>query len=101
MKKKPDPWWKKFLIPILITVVIIPTATIAWNYLGSVFAAPAKIQTIEQAVVQNAQTQKDLTGLVQEQKEKNDQQDAEIEKQKGISQLQIDSLKGLLAAMKK
>lgn len=92
---------KSWLITIVTSAVVIPTIGYVWARMNQVWAAPQKIQTIEQAVVQNAQIQSDLKEMVQEQKERNDRQDSEIEKGKEISQLQIDSLKQIIGVLKK
>lgn len=101
MKKKPAPFYKKPWFPILVTVAIVPTGTMLWNYVTSVFAAPQEIKTVKEAVVQGAQTQEYLKNVVEQHEKKNNEQDAEIQKQKEISQLQIDSLKAIVQQVNK
>lgn len=48
MKKVPEPAWRKFLIPVVITVVVIPTISVAWNHLGKVWAAPREIEQVKE-----------------------------------------------------
>ena len=93
-KKKSDPFYKQWWFPYAMALFGIPTITFA-------IAAPQDIKTVKEAVVQNSNTQAALTTMVQEQKERNDKQDAELEKQKEISQLQIESLKGIIAQVSK
>jgi hypothetical protein len=100
-KKKPAPLHKRFWFPWVAGAVIVPSLGLVWAQANNVWSAPQKIKTVEEAVIQQAQTQEYLKDIVSNQEKKNIEQDAEIEKQKEISQLQIDSLKGILAAMKK
>lgn len=100
-KKKSIPIYKHWWFPILSASIILPAAGGLVAMITQALAAPQEIKSVKEAVIQNSNTQAQLTTMVQQQKEKNDQQDSELIKQKEVSQLQIDSLKQLLAVMKK
>ena len=100
-KKKSIPIYRKPWFPYAMGIIGVPTLTLIWANIGQVWGAPAEIKSVKEAVIQNSNTQAQMVGMIQEQKEKNAQQDAEIEKGKEVSQLQIDSLKALLAVMKR
>ena len=101
MKKKPTPIYKKPWFPILMAVVIIPTGTMLWAYITSVFAAPAEIKSVKEAVIRQTETQEYLKQMVDRNEKKDAEQDAEIEKSKEISALQIDSLKEILKSFQR
>lgn len=102
MKKKSGlPLYKQWWFPLAASGIILPSVGLIWAQVNNVWSAPQEIKTVKEAVIQNSQTQATLTQLVQQQGEKNAQQDAEIEKQKEISKLQIESLKAIVAAMRK
>ena len=109
MKVQHKPFdWKKWMIPIIITVVVVPTLTLAWNYIGKVFASPKKLESIEAAMIQQAETdkkqsetQETLTGLYVEQKSVNDRQDSQIDAQRQITAAQIEALKAIVFEVKK
>ena len=100
MKKKSIPFYKQVWFPWVSGAIIIPSLGLIWAQANQIWAAPAEIKSVKEAVIQNSNTQATLTKIVQEQKEKNDQQDAELEKQAQISQLQIESLKELVKNIK-
>ena len=116
MKKvKQEPWWKKFLIPAIITVFVVPAGIFTRDYFGAVLAAPKEnaenrketaenrkeITSVKEAVVQQANTQEILKEIVVEQKQKNELQDEELKTQRTVTQLQVDSLKELLKEIRK
>lgn len=47
-KPKPDSWWKKFLVPILVTTIVIPSVALAWNHVKEVWATPTEIKQVKQ-----------------------------------------------------
>lgn len=101
MKKKPTPIYKNWWFPLVSAGVVLPTIGFIWTQANQVWGAPQEIKTVKEAVIQQAQIASDLKQMVDRNEKKDAEQDAEIEKSKEISALQIESLKSLLAAMKK
>ena len=100
-KVKPEPWGKKFLTPILISAIGIPTAGLIWSKANWVWGAQEKVKTIEEAVIQQTNTQSEISKSVQAQEKRNDLQDEELKNQRTVTQLQVDSLKELLKEIRK
>ena len=94
-------FYKQWWFPLIAAGILIPSVGLIWSQANQVWGAPQEVKTLKEAVIQNSNTQADLTKIVQQQKERNDQQDSEIEKQKEISQLQIDSLREIIKSVKK
>lgn len=47
-KLKTEPWWRKFLVPIFIAVIGIPTGAMGWSHLQAVWAAPREIEQVKE-----------------------------------------------------
>ena len=101
MKKKPDPLYRRWWFPYVSAGLILPVIGFIVSQVSSVWSAPQEIKTVKEAVIQNSETNKKLTDLAEKGEKKDMEQDAEIEKGKEISQLQIDSLKELFQQMRK
>lgn len=103
MKKKSFhlPVYKQWWFPYVSAGIILPSVGLIWAQINNVWSAPQEIKSVKEAIIQNSQTQATLTQMVQDQAKKNDQQDAQIEQAKVVSQLQIDSLRELMVQLKK
>lgn len=100
-RNKKNPIYKRVWFPWVSGAIIVPSLGLIWAQINNVWSAPQEIKTVKEAVVQQAQIAQDLKAIVSEQEKKNTEQDAELEKQAEISQLQIDSLKALLLRVEK
>ena len=101
MKKKPTPIYKNWWFPLVSAGVILPTVGFIWTQANNVWSAPQEIKTVKEAVIQQAQIASDLKQMVDRNEKKDAEQDAEIEKSKEISALQIDSLKEILKSFQR
>lgn len=100
-KKKPVPLYKHWWFPILSAIVIIPAGGGLVAMISQALAAPQEIKTVKDAVIQQAQISTDLKDMAVRNEKKDAEQDAELQKQKEISQLQIESLKAIVLEVKK
>lgn len=91
-------WW----IGIGTTIVILPILLFSRDSLVWVFAeAKQKVMNIEDVVIKQTETQATLTELYQEQRQKNDIQDAQLQAQKEVTAAQVDALKSIVENLKK
>ncbi len=99
MKKKPH-WfepYRKWVIGVILSVVIIPAISINWKHIQVLWAAPDKVEGLEKKVEKHETAQEALTRLLVE-------QSARIEKNEALDDMraknQAEQL-ALIAELKK
>lgn len=93
---------RKYWIGIGTALIVLPVLIFGRDSLVWVFAeAKQKVMKLEDAAIQQTQTQATLTELYQEQRQKNDIQDAQLQAQKEVTAAQVDALKSIVESLKK
>jgi len=87
---------KKWAVGIASTVILVPALVLVWNHLGKVWGAPKKLETVEQAVIQQAETQETLKDVYLQQDKKLELLESEQRHQRELTTVQVEALKELL-----
>ena len=93
MKKQKHIKLPSWLWGAVVAGIIIPTVTFSWNNIQNIWAAPKKINTIEDVVKSQQETQEQLKDIVK-------RHDQQIVKEEEVTALQIQNLKELITTLK-
>ena len=91
---------KKYLWAIISTVIIVPAIAFSWHNIQKIWAAPQKIETVEEAVKENAMIQRQLTDISQRQQTQIEVHDAELKHEKEIRQTEKEFYLELIKQVK-
>ena len=92
---------RKWAFGIGTTVILVPALALGWNHLGKVWGAPKKIETVEQAGVQQAETQETLKEIATQQKQRLELIEKDVEHSDEIQKLQVEALKELILEIRR
>lgn len=81
---------KKWVIGIVTSIVVLPSLAFGWKNIKEVWAGPEKLTKVESRVAEQETSQEYISKLVIEQQ-------ARMDKQEAVSNLQVEALKEQLA----